>query len=540
MAFSPQVSFSDKKVAIMNYIPRLPQELVDHIIHYYYADVWLNVYPTAKGIESGANLLRLRQVCRKFDAGVRDALPSLDEMLVFPRGMPPLVKAKLLFSLRDGPSSREHRLVTAIRRTLVLVCSKGNLDVAYTGNQHGEWDTQWNRIGRAACLVVARLVDINPEEAELPATTELDTSLSEVPGVQAERNTEALDTVAHTIAVGTAAHAGEVELLRVLFAQRKYCNTPDVYLFEHPILTAAREGQIDAVRFLHDHNQLSLGDLLDQTGNTPLHCAVVSGNVKVVDFFIHKKEVGTWPSNFDKMTPVELAASLGNEALTKYFVEHIWRKSHEDLQHSNELAEQRARVHLSAMLCTAIFGGQMKVLELIIQFMEGKKLQLLVSGSRYENPIWEAGLQGNLEAAKILMRRQLTGSKSASNELAWLGLIASATAGRIETFEYFLWMEGIHTWIVRAEHRLLALAIAISKLELVQYLVDCYPSKEVFALIEGALYVAVHYTGRRIVSRLAKRRYSSNPVETDFKMTLAAAETKFPEIVAFLDEEGWI
>ena len=59
-------------------------------------------------------------------------------------------------------------------------------------------------------------------------------------------------------------------------------------------------------------NGLSSVDTKDMAGDSPLHWAVMLGNVKTVEFLLAKEGVNIDSQNYHKNTPLMLACTNGN------------------------------------------------------------------------------------------------------------------------------------------------------------------------------------------------------------------------------------
>lgn len=113
--------------------------------------------------------------------------------------------------------------------------------------------------------------------------------------------------VSYAIAIRAAAYEGNVSLLETLLDQ-----TPDAFSvtitpfsvpasiedsldmveLDHPILTAARRGNLGAVKVLAErHSGIDFGLVSDRHRNTALHFAAGSGCLTLFDFCLHRLNI---------------------------------------------------------------------------------------------------------------------------------------------------------------------------------------------------------------------------------------------------------
>ena len=157
-----------------------------------------------------------------------------------------------------------------------------------------------------------------------------------------------------------------------------------------PLHYAACSGQCDVVRCLIEY-KADLYSGLKGVG-TPLHCAVSTGKLNVVQYFVNELNVSPNVSDYIGFIPLHCACSNGDTKIIQFFIEN------KDCEISSR------NIDKNPPLMLAVHNGHLKAVDLMVKT---KRCDLLMKDHNDNNMLHVAAQNGHLDIVKYIISEQL-------------------------------------------------------------------------------------------------------------------------------------
>ncbi|OJJ07018.1 hypothetical protein ASPVEDRAFT_33270 [Aspergillus versicolor CBS 583.65] len=441
----------------------LPQELTDQIIQLCFDHLCRNLPETEQLFESEIlEFLHLRRVCPSLNAAVEHILLRLDAVPLCTDQYTPLARLMLLHAIRQGKKEK-YPMVPTIRTAGDLILSGMRISKVGSRSQDWVWKTICLSLTDGATLV--RLYDFCSKAYVRPIQIKL----------------------SYLIAIRATAYEGSVSLLEALLDQEPGACSITTTGLDHPILTAARRGNLGAVKVLAERNsEVDFNFVSDRNGNTALHFAAGSGCLPLFDFCLHRLHISSTFRNIIRESPLRIAASLGRIDIVESVCRHheqehmrsIWSGFYFEDPRDSDLCDE-----VSEMETAAAASGQTAVLECIFTNMKD-----LVWGLMHRRAVLH---NGHMDAVKLILRHSVIEHPDLLADAALDGLKESIECENMEALDYFLKF-GCPSWDLGAGNKdAIELIFEYGSDEVIRY-VSSHPAVQGSLLLHEGIEILVN------------------------------------------------
>ena len=242
--------------------------------------------------------------------------------------------------------------------------------------------------------------------------------------------------VSYFIAIRAAAYEGNVPLLETLLDQQpEACSVGSTDL-DHPILVAARRGNLGAVEVLAERPPgIGFENVRDCYERTALHLAAESGCLRLFNFCAHRLGISLLAEDAFQTTPLDIAVSLEQMSIIQNVcTEHNEAYGKSLLMDSHSVFEEEEVVdEISVMKKAAALDGQTAVLECIFTHATD-----IVQNMAHIDAVYVAVENSHMDVLRMIMHDCIMPDPFRFAEAGLAGLLQSVRCENMEAFEFFV------------------------------------------------------------------------------------------------------